>query len=275
MFFNFRRERDDNKDSGHEIKYVMPECLIEIMNITSSYIPAFHASAAPSHAAMRPDTMAAEENDGNKDTDRASRKDAALQTGETNGADRDSRNRGNGDSSAANTQKAPDGHELTPEEMRQLDELQARDREVHAHEQAHIAAGGRYVRSGASYHYQTGPDGKKYAIGGEVSIDTSEEKDPRATIRKMETVRKAALAPARPSAKDRAIASQAGRKMAEAAAELAKMQAEEKPEQAEQAQNGQVGETPSPEMFRDTGSVAGESAVPMAQVTGSMIDAYV
>jgi len=134
-------------------------------------------------------------------------------------------------------QKAMDGHELSAEEIRQVEELRARDREVHAHEQAHIAAGGRYVRSGASYHYQTGPDGKKYAIGGEVSIDTSEERDPKATIRKMEVVRKAALAPARPSAQDRSVAAQASRKMAEAAAELAKMQAQGKEEQASDTVN--------------------------------------
>ncbi len=137
--------------------------------------------------------------------------------------------------SAAGTRKAMDGHELSAEEQRQIEELRARDREVRAHEQAHIAAGGRYVRSGASYHYQTGPDGKKYAIGGEVSIDTSEEKDPKATIRKMEVVRKAALAPARPSAQDRSVAAQASRKMAEAAAELAKMQAEGEANQAGKA----------------------------------------
>ncbi len=116
--------------------------------------------------------------------------------------------------------KAPDGHELTEQELRMIQELSQRDREVRAHEQAHIAAGGRYVRSGATFKYETGPDGKRYATGGEVSIDTSDEKDPEATIKKMETVRKAALAPAQPSEQDRKVASQASRKIAKAEAEL-------------------------------------------------------
>ncbi len=111
--------------------------------------------------------------------------------------------------------------QLTPEEERQVQELRRRDREVRAHEQAHIAAGGRYVRGGASFEYVTGPDGKKYATGGEVSIDTSKEQDPEATIRKMETVIKAALAPARPSSVDRAVAVRAQARKAEASAELA------------------------------------------------------
>ena len=36
---------------------------------------------------------------------------------------------------------------------------------------------------GASYEYDNGPDGKRYAVGGEVSIDTSTVSgDPQATI---------------------------------------------------------------------------------------------
>ncbi|MBN1980940.1 MAG: hypothetical protein JW795_05375 [Chitinivibrionales bacterium] len=96
------------------------------------------------------------------------------------------------------------------QEQQQIAELRARDREVRAHEQAHIAAGGSYVRGGAQYSYQTGPDGKQYAIGGEVSIDTSEvPNNPQATIAKMQLVRKAALAPANPSGQDKAVAAQA------------------------------------------------------------------
>ncbi|RUM91944.1 MAG: hypothetical protein DSZ23_01165, partial [Thermodesulfatator sp.] len=128
---------------------------------------------------------------------------------------------------AAWNQKAPDGHELTSQELRVLSELKKRDREVHKHEQAHIAAGGHYVRGGASFQYETGPDGKKYAVAGEVSIDTSPEKDPEATIRKMETVRRAALAPAHPSAQDRAVAAEAQMKESQAAMELAKKRAAE------------------------------------------------
>ena len=110
---------------------------------------------------------------------------------------------------------------LTEEEQKQVEELKARDTEVKAHEQAHIAAGGSYVRGGAKYDYQTGPDGKKYAVGGEVSIDTSAvEGDPQATINKAQVILKAALAPAEPSGQDKAVASQARQMMASARKEL-------------------------------------------------------
>ena len=100
------------------------------------------------------------------------------------------------------------------QEVRQLANL---DREVRAHEAAHVAAGGQYVRGGATFQYQKGPDGKMYAVGGEVSIDTSPVKgDPQATISKMEAVKSAAMAPADPSGQDRAVAAAAS--AAEAAA---------------------------------------------------------
>lgn len=105
---------------------------------------------------------------------------------------------------AANTE------DLNSEEIRELTELKQRDREVRAHEQAHIAAGGSYVRSGAQYEYEKGPDGKRYAVGGEVQIDTSKVPgDPEATLRKMQAIRGAAMAPANPSAQDRRVAAKA------------------------------------------------------------------
>lgn len=122
---------------------------------------------------------------------------------------------------AAMDKKSTEGKTLTEEEQKQVDELKARDAEVKAHEQAHIAAGGSYVRGGASYDYQTGPDGKKYAVGGEVSIDTSPvEGDPQATIYKAQVILKAALAPAEPSGQDKSVASQARQMMASARKEL-------------------------------------------------------
>jgi hypothetical protein len=98
---------------------------------------------------------------------------------------------------------------LSPEEQRQIDDLKQRDQEVKAHERAHMAAGAGLVSGGASYEYQRGPDGKMYAVGGEVQIDVSAENDPDATIRKMQQVRRAAMAPAQPSGADRSVAAQA------------------------------------------------------------------
>jgi len=105
-----------------------------------------------------------------------------------------------------------------------LKRLQARDKEVRAHEQAHLAAAGQYAVSGASFQYQRGPDGQTYAVGGEVSISTGPENSPSATITKMEAVRRAALAPASPSSADRQIAAQAAATLAQARQELQQQQ---------------------------------------------------
>ncbi len=109
-------------------------------------------------------------------------------------------------------------------------ELAARDREVHSHELAHSAAGGRYAGS-PSYEFKRGPDGNTYAVNGEVSIDIARAASPQATIDKMQIVKQAALAPAKPSSQDRQVAAEASRIEAEARRELATGSSEEGAEQ--------------------------------------------
>ena len=116
--------------------------------------------------------------------------------------------------------------ELSPEQSQVVEKLKKRDQEVKAHEKAHAAAGAGIVQGGATYQYQRGPDGKMYAVGGEVKIDTAPERDPEDTIRKMQQVRKAALSPTQPSAQDRSVAAQASQIEAEAKAELTKKNTE-------------------------------------------------
>jgi hypothetical protein len=112
-----------------------------------------------------------------------------------------------------------DEENLSSEEKQQVNDLKRRDAEVKAHEQAHMAAGGGVVQGGASYEYQRGPDGRTYAVGGEVQIDVSAENTPEATIAKMQQVQRAALAPAQPSGTDRAVAARAAQVEARARAE--------------------------------------------------------
>ncbi len=128
------------------------------------------------------------------------------------------------ESQAASTEQDANG--LTEEERRVVAELKKRDAEVRAHEAAHKAAAGAY--GGAiSYTYQQGPDGRRYAVGGEVPIDISTiPGDPHATVRKMQQIRRAALAPAEPSSADRAVAAAATKAMLEAQAEIAAERAE-------------------------------------------------
>ncbi|TNC81660.1 MAG: hypothetical protein C9356_07305 [Oleiphilus sp.] len=133
--------------------------------------------------------------------------------------------------------------ELTAAEERQINQLAARDAQVKAHERAHKAVGGQYTGA-ISYVYQEGPDGKRYAVGGEVPIDASPVSgDPQATIDKMNVVKAAALAPSDPSAQDRRVASQAGQTIAEARLQLN----EERREEAQQAraESGESREKPN------------------------------
>jgi len=123
--------------------------------------------------------------------------------------------------------------QLDPAEQRQLEELKARDREVRAHEQAHLAAAGSLATSGASFTYQRGPDGQRYAVGGEVSIGSAHVAgDPEATLQRAQQIRRAALAPANPSAQDRSVAVNASATVIEARAELAELRQAERGQSA-------------------------------------------
>lgn len=119
--------------------------------------------------------------------------------------------------------------------QREIASLAARDREVRAHEQAHMAVGGQYAGA-AQYQYERGPDGISYAVAGEVPIDLGRAADPQATIEKARTVRRAALAPADPSPQDRRIAAQASRLEAEALQELNEQRRAEQAEASEAKQ---------------------------------------
>ncbi|RVU30376.1 MULTISPECIES: putative metalloprotease CJM1_0395 family protein [Neptunomonas] len=120
-------------------------------------------------------------------------------------------------------------------ELVQVRELAQRDREVKAHERAHAAIGGEHT-SAPSYTYQKGPDGRLYAVDGEVRIDTSPvANDPQATLEKAETIMRAALSVSEPSDADRRVAAEARSMAAEARAEIAKANQEAELARAEEA----------------------------------------
>jgi hypothetical protein len=89
-----------------------------------------------------------------------------------------------------------------------------------------------------------------YAVGGEVKIDTSRERDPQDTIRKMQQVKRAALAPAQPSGQDRSVAARASQIEAEARIELLKQKEEatkeEKVKREESTDQTQAGKISTP-----------------------------
>lgn len=114
-----------------------------------------------------------------------------------------------------------DSRELSAEEQQQVQQMRSRDREVRTHEQAHKASGAGHTGS-IHLEYEAGPDGRRYAVAGSVSIDTSGvSDDSEATLRKMEVVQRAALAPSNPSSADRQVAAQASRQAQQARAQIA------------------------------------------------------
>lgn len=121
---------------------------------------------------------------------------------------------------------------LSAEELRLIDALSATDRQVRTHELAHMAAGAG-LTGGASFSYQLGPDNQRYAVGGEVSIDTSPAGDPAATIAKAQQIRAAALAPADPSPQDQKVAAMAAQMASAARAQLAAQEQEQSGQQSE------------------------------------------
>jgi murein DD-endopeptidase MepM/ murein hydrolase activator NlpD len=124
-----------------------------------------------------------------------------------------------------------------------------------------MAVGGGLVTASASYEYETGPDGKRYAVAGEVGISLAKGKTPEETLRRARQIRAAALAPADPSPQDRNVAAIAGQMEMEALREIALQQLAE--------QNGK-GENPD---TRESGNGA-EKQAPSERVRAEGIRAY-
>ncbi len=128
----------------------------------------------------------------------------------------------NQETNSATEQDASDRENRVEEfqQAQQIAELRRRDQEVRSHELAHASVGGALTGS-PNYSFAIGPDGKKYAVEGEVSVDLSSfPGDPKATIAKMQKVHAAALAPANPSVQDARVAASAAQITLQAQSEL-------------------------------------------------------
>ncbi len=126
--------------------------------------------------------------------------------------------------------------ELTQQEQREVSELKTTDAEVKAHENAHKAAAAGLSTSAPNYEYETGPDGKKYAVAGDVNVSYQSSSDPEVNLKNAQQLRAAALAPADPSSQDRKVAMQAEREIAQARQEI--LEEQNKPEEEEGAATG-------------------------------------
>jgi SprA-related family len=121
------------------------------------------------------------------------------------------------------------GEQLTAEEMAQVAKMIARDRDVRAHEALHLAAAGG-MASGVEYTYETGPDGKMYALGGKVSITMTPSRTPEETLAKARQLRAAADAPSDHSGQDMAVAARASAMEAKALQAISKEHAASGPD---------------------------------------------
>ena len=169
----------------------------------------------------------------------------------------------NGQDASAGKENAEEQQQKKQQQSeQQVIELKQRDAEVRAHEQAHASIGGKYA-SQPKYEYERGPDGRKYAVSGEVSIDISKVSTPEETILKAEQVKAAALAPAEPSVQDLKVATQATQIALEARSEIASEKVEKAQESynraipdsqkdEEQQEKSVIGEVPSIDEIVDT-----------------------
>lgn len=116
---------------------------------------------------------------------------------------------------------------LAQKSQSEVQRLKQIDQKVREHEQAHLSAAAGLSTGGANYQTVRGPDGRQYAVGGEVRIDVSAAATPEQTIAKAQRIRAAALAPADPSSQDRAVAASASQIAAQARAEVNRKQQDE------------------------------------------------
>lgn len=109
---------------------------------------------------------------------------------------------------------------LSDAEQAEIRNLKARDAQVRQHEKAHLAASAGLDVSKAAFTYQRGPDGVQYAVGGDVSIDTSPGRTPEDSLARGEMIIDIALAPSDPTPSDRSAAAKGQSMAQQARAEL-------------------------------------------------------
>jgi hypothetical protein len=108
---------------------------------------------------------------------------------------------------APSAARLPDA--LSPAEKAAVSRLQQRDQQVRQEEDAHAAVAGD-LAGPISYVYQLGPDGRSYAVGGSVGIQSSVASGrPEEARRQAGRIAAAANAATNPSAQDYAAARRA------------------------------------------------------------------
>ena len=145
--------------------------------------------------------------------------------------------------SDAKENSASGNKELTQQEQQEVMELKNTDAKVKAHEHAHKAAAVGLKTTGPNYEYETGPDGKKYAVAGDVNVSYAKSSDPEVNLQNAQKLKAAALAPTDPSSQDRKVAQKADQEIAEAKREIMEEQAETEEEEEASETNSDMTST--------------------------------
>jgi len=85
-----------------------------------------------------------------------------------------------------------DGREMSDEDLREIAELKQRELTVRTRDMAWVAAT-TGVSGGFTVRYETGPDGRRYAVEAEVRLDTTEAATPEQSLAKARAVRAALM----------------------------------------------------------------------------------
>ena len=145
------------------------------------------------------------------------------------------------DTPAENKTNGKNSQTLSDDALKKVQQLKQRDQEVRSHEQAHLSAAGGLAQGGPHFSFVTGPDGRRYVVGGDVSVDVAPVSgDPLATLQKAEQIKRAALAPAKPSTQDQRVAAQATTMQMKAQMELLKQNQELKNKKAPDQSTPQI-----------------------------------
>ena len=115
--------------------------------------------------------------------------------------------------------------------------IQKKNLHSRRHENAHKAAAAGLTTSAPNYEYETGPDGKKYAVAGDVNVSYKHSDDPEVNLRNAQQLKASALAPADPSSQDRKVAAQADREIAQARQDILEEQRQMSEEEEESSSN--------------------------------------
>ncbi|MET1256900.1 putative metalloprotease CJM1_0395 family protein [Aliikangiella maris] len=235
-----------------------------VLPVTTANIPTEAVAAEAAQKPPIPEATSATENTNLKNgTDSNEQKNAITDNRSTKG--KESRQEENTEQQEQQGNNSQEQRQQALE-TQQIDKLKRRDREVRAHEAAHANAGGQYAGA-PQLSFKIGPDGKRYAVAGEVSINTSKVADnPQATIDKMAQVRRAALAPASPSAQDFKVAAIASQIANQALTELNLEQREAQAQQVSgdesvQSQDDEESQTQTQRLQSDRKSTSPETPV--------------